>query len=69
MIFDDSRVGENVRQRFERLLFRQNAVQFPPGESVLQHAEETVALREIVVDQIDKVIGRSDSLNHFPERK
>lgn len=69
MVFHDLGVRQDVGQRLEALLLRQHGVQLLPGEGVVQYAEEAVALREVVVHQVDKIVGFADLLDHISELK
>ena len=69
VVFDDLSVRQDVGQRLEALLLRQHGVELLPGEGVVEDAEEAVALREVVVHQVDQVIRFANRLDHLSEIK
>ncbi len=69
MVLDNPGIGENISQGLQALLLRQDGVKFSPREGVVQHVEEAVPLREVVVHQINQIIRFADRFNHFPTRQ
>jgi len=67
VIFDDLGVRQDVGQRLQALLFRQDGVQLSSREGVVEDAEQAVALWKVVVDQINQIIRFSDRLNYLSE--